>query len=1032
MTKKNKLYTVNRWNRPAFEQEANLFDYGGYGQGAFFQHQGGGIYGNAQNSYTAPVVTTPISGSLTRKSNIFNTPALTPPNIQNTYNFSNPLGMTAFKTDVNQTAKNAQNNYQQMANSFGTNQEPQLTDINAGTSKDPNLMGMAANLGATALSSKGKLSGLFGKGGAGWGIAGAAAGVLGSISTGERRGMWDTLDPMHHLASGRESGAGNVMGDAGVALTQAGLSSGQPYLALAGAGLKVLGELTNASFGIKTDQEKLKRVNEGIADYNTFNGATSLDDIKDVAAHTNANDVYEDGWFTNKGSKMQADLERRFKEARAFAYNNQRNNINNLINDQINMELANYSAFGGPLDNNGVGAIEYGFMSDLLNTKRKNAENKNQMTNMFAGTPNSMFAFGGNLQAHGSDFSTGLTHIDAGGTHSENPNDGVQLGVDSEGTPNLVEEGETVYNDYVYSNRILADEATKKLFHLPKKKDITFADISKKLEKEIAERPNDPISEAGFKAQMQTLEEQQERQKKEMEAQRAKEAFDALSPEEQTAIMQQAAQQETMAQQAAQEQAMAEQAAMQQPSPEEVAMMQQQADDTEANVGMAPEMAEGGHLFPKGGYLWDQFWSPVNEYSKLKGVPDNKYKVDKTYKGDIKELENSDAYKAFTDYILNNATDEERLKYFKWIDDNTGRTNKYLDKDGKLINGWQEAYKAARNDGLYGIQHYTPTWQDAIEEAVAKDNAVKQAAAERRIFHALEGDDDYIQGELDPNVVGPEIRKVSLPNGDTVIYHDKPNPQAAAVESATVVDTVAPRHKAEWPRYAGLFGPAVGLGLMSLGVGKPDTASLDAAVTRIGNPALAKYKPIGNYLSYRPMDIWYEQNRMDANSRATDRTILNSASPSRMAGLLANSYNNQIVDGNLYRQALEYNDAKRERVAEFNRGTDKYNADAYNQNQQFNASALNQNRNTQAHLALQAAAQKMAANNGWYNSLYGNLGQIFKGISDLGRENAQWNMVSDLAADSVFGNLGDSYTGRRYTKKVSKGGKVRRKRGLTY
>ena len=160
-----------------------------------------------------------------------------------------------------------------------------------------------------------------------------------------------------------------------------------------------------------------------------------------------------------------------------FANRSIENNVDNLVADQMNNAFANYAAYGGPLFNNSndMGAIEYGFMSDYLDTKKKNADNRNQMTNMFMGTPSTMFAFGGDLQTHGGDFGTGMTHIDTGGSHEDNPYDGVQMGVDQEGTPNLVEEGETVYDDYVFSNRILADDATKKLFHLPKKKDITFA-----------------------------------------------------------------------------------------------------------------------------------------------------------------------------------------------------------------------------------------------------------------------------------------------------------------------------------------------------------------------------------------------------------------------------------------------------------------------------------------------------------------------------------------------------------------------------
>jgi hypothetical protein len=56
---------------------------------------------------------------------------------------------------------------------------------------------------------------------------------------------------------------------------------------------------------------------------------------------------------------------------------------------------------------------------------------------------------------------------------------------------------------------------------------------------------------------------------------------------------------------------------------------------------------------------------------------------------------------------------------------------------------------------------------------------------------------------------------------------------------------------------------------------------------------------------------------------------------------------------------------------------------------------------------------------------------LFKGIGDIGRENAQFNWLSDLAADGAFGNLGSSNTGKRWTKeKKAKGGKLK-KRGLT-
>jgi hypothetical protein len=58
-----------------------------------------------------------------------------------------------------------------------------------------------------------------------------------------------------------------------------------------------------------------------------------------------------------------------------------------------------------------------------INDKIK-ANSKN-MTNIFAGTPRGIFAFGGNVQSNGAMWSDKLTHINKGGSHEESPYDGV-------------------------------------------------------------------------------------------------------------------------------------------------------------------------------------------------------------------------------------------------------------------------------------------------------------------------------------------------------------------------------------------------------------------------------------------------------------------------------------------------------------------------------------------------------------------------------------------------------------------------------
>lgn len=237
-------------------------------------------------------------------------------------------------------------------------------------------------------------------------------------------------------------------------------------------------------------------------------------------------------------------------------------------------------------------------------------------------------------------------------------------------------------------------------------------------------------------------------------------------------------------------------------------------------------------------------------------------------------------------------------------------------------------------------------------------------------------------------------------------------------------EEITPKHKNEKLRYAGLFGPLVGLGMQAMGIGKPDYSRMDAAVEAAsGSPALASYKPIGNYLTYNPMDIWYEQNRMDANSKATDRAILNNASPigTKMAGILANGYNSQIADGDLYRKALEYNDAKRQKVAEFNRGTDQWNSEAFNKTSLANADTINRDKQYRSNLTMNAASQRLASDANWYSSIYGNVNNAFKGLSDYGRENAQFNLISDMANSGIFGVMSpDSPLGKRVIRRKKK------------
>ena len=838
------------------------------------------------------------------------------------------------------------------------------------------------------------------------------------------------------------------------------------------------------------------------------------------------------------------------------------------VKDFINNLLGTSYDYGGPLGfSDNVSAVNYGFMTDYLTEKKRQNDLKNKMTGMTQ-MPSFMpsYALGGDLQANGSDWTTGLTHVEAGGTHEENPYEGVQMGVDREGVPNLVEEDETVYNDYVYSNRIKCDPTTKEKFHVSKKRDITFADLSKKLEKEIAERPNDPISQAAFKAQMADLAEQQERQKQEMEAARAREAFEALSPEEQTALIQQYAQQEQMAQeQAMQEQVMAEQAAAeQQPTPEEIAMAEQQqmmqADGSQAALGETPQMACGGKInrFDEGGMKkkiydllglktqsdwnawvkkngldemndvedWDnilQNQALINAIAKdnpaLRHALENKYDFGlytpsakdritfpsitqgnwkkQTYEGwkDSKDpgwleavenwkntlgdnwaetvkgynreqiaeaLRNTKAFQRGTKWLQD--SEDNRLRYLRELYNNAETPAeakkyalKFIDENGNWREKGARDYETifnnpsgrAANPGTYW---HTPL--EAVRDAVQRNYVINDDGTVELLEGDLNGltlDSTYKWADPQSDHVNNYYKRAAQAAGNDAA---KATGDAAATAATGDDREVVPVHsKLENLRYAGLFGPAVGLGMQALGIGRPDTSGIEAAANIGKSPAhLASPHLIGDYMRYTPFDRLFYANQLQANARATDRALANNSGANRgtaMAGLLANGYNTNNNLGNLYRQGEEYNRAQYEKTKEFNRGTNQFNADVLNRTSQFNADALNRGKQYNAQLAMQAAQAKMDADAGWYNGIYGNVAGLFKGLGDLGREKAQENRIADMAATGIFGTMKpgsyiangmlryetDEERAKRLANqkvKTAKGGKIKRKKGFTY
>ena len=189
---------------------------------------------------------------------------------------------------------------------------------------------------------------------------------------------------------------------------------------------------------------------------------------------------------------------------------------------------------GGAIYNAITGKHEYNTYQDQLADARQYAKNnwqtakEAQQQNAFDNNMLSFYrsAYGGLLDTHGSDFTNHVKYINEGGTHEQNPNGGVLMGYDEEGNPNLVEEGEVIFNDYVFSARLKpSKKALNDSLIGDKYFGKTYAEIAEKLAEKSEEMANDPIEKntlnANF-ARLITIQEKQRAKKAEQEANKFK------------------------------------------------------------------------------------------------------------------------------------------------------------------------------------------------------------------------------------------------------------------------------------------------------------------------------------------------------------------------------------------------------------------------------------------------------------------------------------------------------------------------------
>ena len=281
------------------------------------------------------------------------------------------------------------------------------------------------------------------------------------------------------ISGGLESGAGSAISNIGGTIGSA-LSTVNPVLGgIVSAGSGIIGGGINRLVGSKLNTEKIAEIEKSNKAMNTVivdsSNADSVMDQwtnQDFGANFSQADIGKAGLFSNKVRRTYNRLKKGQDAARNRALLAYEDAIDAVDTQSDLNAIANFTAYGGPID---IGR--------------------------------NMFNRGGIMHQHGGAFSNGLIFIDNGGTHEQNPFEGVQMGVDAQGIPNMVEEGEVVWNDYVFSNRLKPTQAFKDKY---KVKGETFADVAKKMQKESEERPNDPISKRGLEDSMMKLQIEQE------------------------------------------------------------------------------------------------------------------------------------------------------------------------------------------------------------------------------------------------------------------------------------------------------------------------------------------------------------------------------------------------------------------------------------------------------------------------------------------------------------------------------------------
>ena len=536
------------------------------------------------------------------------------------------------------------------------------------------------------------------------------------------------------------------------------------------------------------------------------------------------------------------------------------------------------------------------------------------------------FAEGGLLNTY--DY--GLEEVNAGGSHEENPNEGVVVSYAPDGLPNKVEEGETIHNDYVYSKRLEANEKVLKNNLLDEKYEgKSFADISKKLTEDRKKRPNDPISVRTNEENLNRLQDAQEELKLDNKTKEVKRFLGSLNNDQLNAL-----QQEMMDEYEA--------------YAEQLAQQQEQEDQTYQEEQAAQEgmFGKGGHLLQYGGFQPYEFEIVNGNVFAHRNVNRNGNTVTLT----IPEVE-------FTPEML--------TAYETWNQRNNENTVSPKIKPTNTV---------LPSNTTSNEINTRPSLSTIPTLPFIADSSVKPNLTVNPYPTTLESKDT------------PKVSKVPNIKGE---------PEGKASSS------LAPLRFAEAFGSAGQYLSDV-FGLTN----QPDYSNARMYQRAVDNIGGVNFTPIGNYLTYTPIDTEYITNQQMATAAA--RRKYDNVVGNYTLGLL-NDYNTLNQIGATAIAARQQDQEQKSKVAEFNRTTNARNSEMSLDAQKQNAALRAQRAQEYRYLADMMTKERdinEAARAANYQNFMSNLAAI--GREDFNSEQIRWMIehgVFPVGAESYLTGL---------------------------